>query len=78
MEQEFQGAFYLGTLNAATTKIKLCSYIATEKMCAIESTKNKFIPEIAPGLHTCKEIKSELSNKFDLLPPPPSKMLLSL
>lgn len=71
MEQEFQGAFCLVTLNAAAARIKVCSYIATVEIYAIESTKNNFILEIAPGLHTCKEMKSELSNKFDLFPSPP-------
>lgn len=82
MEQEYQGAFCLVTLNVTTARIKVCftllQYIATVEMYAIESTKNKLILEISPGLHTCKEMKSELSNKFDLFPPPHLKMLLSL
>lgn len=60
MEQEFQGAFCLDTLNAATARIKVCFYFVSAEMCAIESTKNVLILEIAPGLQTCKEMKSEL------------------
>lgn len=70
MEQEFQGAFCL-VMHFA--RITVCSYIVTVEMYATESTKNKFILEIAPGLHTCKEMKSELSNKFDLFPRSPAR-----
>lgn len=65
MEQEFQVAFCLVTLNSTITRIKDCSYISTAKMYAIQSKKNKFILEIAQGLHASNEMKAELSNKLD-------------